>query len=121
LQRTSTIPEFCGAMINGMTDNLFLDDDRFSALLAAAQRLAVPLYLHPSFPPPAVQTLYYGRLTSGIPGLQIIIGHMGETLRSQVFLTTSRFFTMPPLETAIAPISVPFTTITLGYPPQPRR
>ena len=41
LQRTSTIPGFCGAMINGMTDNLFLVDDRFSALLATAQRRSV--------------------------------------------------------------------------------
>ena len=173
LQRTSRIPGFCGAMINGMTDNLFLDDDRFSSLLATAERLAVPLYLHPSFPPPAVQELYYGRLTPGVsamlasaafgwhaevaihvlrlyssgvfdryPGLQVIIGHMGETLpfmmtraerilskeltktertlgetlRSQVFLTTSGFFTMPPLETAIAAFGIERILFSVDYP-----
>ncbi len=173
LQRTSVIPGFCGAMINGMTDNLFLDDEKFAPLLAMAERLRIPLYLHPSFPPPAVQELYYGRLTPGIsamlasaafgwhsevavhvlrlyasgvfdryPGLQIVIGHMGETLpfmmarseavlskqltktertlgetlRSQVFITTSGFFTMPPLETAIATFGIERILFSVDYP-----
>ncbi len=173
LERTTKIPGFCGAMINGMTDNLFLDDERFGPLLATAEWLGVPLYLHPNFPPPAVQELYYARLTpavsvvlasaafgwhaevaihvlrlyaSGIfdryPGLQVIIGHMGETLpfmmaraekmlskeltrlertlsetlRSQVFLTTSGFFTMPPLLNALETFGVERVLFSVDYP-----
>ena len=59
LQRTSTIPGFCGAMINGMTDNL---------------------------------------------------------LRSQVFITTSGFFSMPPLEVAITTFGIERILFSVDYP-----
>lgn len=50
---------FVGAMINGRTEDRFLDDPRFRPILEAAVTLDVPIYLHPTFPPQAVQDAYY--------------------------------------------------------------
>ncbi len=50
---------FCGALINGVTDGKFLDDPAFEPLLARAEALDVPLYLHPGIPPEAVRRAYY--------------------------------------------------------------
>ncbi|MDB5546286.1 MAG: hypothetical protein JWO64_3435, partial [Hyphomicrobiales bacterium] len=100
----------CGAMVHGLTNGVFLDDRRFWPILARAERLGVPIYLHPAAPHPQVMDAYYKdyvqdfplvmraawgftveaatqaiRLVlSGVfekhPGLQFILGHMGETL-----------------------------------------
>jgi uncharacterized protein len=35
---------FCGALINGATNDRFLDDKQFAPILARAEQLAVPLY-----------------------------------------------------------------------------
>ena len=51
-----------GAMISGRTNGLFLDDPAFRPILEAAVALDVPIYLHPSFPPKAVQDAYYAGL-----------------------------------------------------------
>jgi hypothetical protein len=55
---------FKGAMIHGTVNGVFLDDPRFTPVFEAAQALDVPIYLHPTAPPPAVQQAYYG----GLPG-----------------------------------------------------
>jgi predicted TIM-barrel fold metal-dependent hydrolase len=52
---------FKGAMINGRTQNRFLDDPWFRPTLEAAA-LDVPLYLHPTVPSKAVQDPYYAGL-----------------------------------------------------------
>ena len=49
---------FVGALINGMVAGKFLDDPMFEPLLAAAERLDAPLYLHPALPPDAVKQTY---------------------------------------------------------------
>ena len=59
LQRTVDELGFCGALINGLTDDKFLDDAAFAPILARAERLGVPLYIHPAIPPKAVRTAYY--------------------------------------------------------------
>lgn len=51
-----------GAMINGMSAGLFLDDPRFGVLLEQAEELEVPLYLHPNLPPAPVADAYYAGL-----------------------------------------------------------
>lgn len=48
-----------GALLNGTVDGRFLDDPRFEDVLATAERLEVPLYLHPGIPPEAVRKAYY--------------------------------------------------------------
>ena len=55
---------FVGAMVNGHTDGRFLDDARFEPILARAEALEVPIYLHPGIPPGAVREAYFG----GLPG-----------------------------------------------------
>jgi predicted TIM-barrel fold metal-dependent hydrolase len=54
---------FRGAMINGTTHGVFLDDARFTPVLARAAALEVPIYIHPNFPPKQVFDAYY----SGLP------------------------------------------------------
>jgi predicted TIM-barrel fold metal-dependent hydrolase len=110
LERSVTRLGFKGAMINGLTEGLFIDDRRFWPIFERAERLDVPLYMHPAIPHPAVIEAYYkdyaerhpGILraawgftvetaTQGIrlvlsgvfdayPNLKIILGHMGEGL-----------------------------------------
>jgi 2,3-dihydroxybenzoate decarboxylase len=109
LERTVKLG-FKGAMIHGLANGLFLDDKRFWPIFERAERLDVPIYLHPSVPHPAVVDAYYKdyardfpmviraawgftvetatlaiRLVlSGVfdayPRLKIILGHLGETL-----------------------------------------
>jgi len=55
---------FCGALINGLTEGRFLDDPRFAPILARAEALDVPIYLHPGLPPRSVYEAYY----DGLPG-----------------------------------------------------
>lgn len=50
---------FHGALINGTTTGRFLDDPQFAPILAAAETLDVPIYLHPGLPPSAVREAYY--------------------------------------------------------------
>lgn len=53
---------FVGAMIHGQTRGVFLDHPSVQPLLACAEQLSVPLYLHPAPPPPAVFQAYYSGL-----------------------------------------------------------
>ncbi len=62
LERAVTALGLKGAMINGTIDGLFLDDARFAPILARAERLGVPLYLHPGLPPEPVRRAYFGGL-----------------------------------------------------------
>jgi uncharacterized protein len=55
---------FCGVVINGHTQGRFLDAPEFDDLLAAVEELGVPIYLHPTYPPPQVADVYFG----GLPG-----------------------------------------------------
>ena len=103
---------FLGAMTYGAVDGKFLDHADFAPVLAKAEALGVPIYIHPNWASPAAMDLYYndvgdplvGRVLSGAgygwhqevalqclrmivsgvfdrhPGLQIIVGHMGEGL-----------------------------------------
>ena len=62
LERAVTILGLKGALVNGTTNGLFLDDPRFEPILARAEALDVPLYLHPNLPPEPVRRAYYGDL-----------------------------------------------------------
>ena len=110
LERAVTKLGFKGAMVHGLTNGLFFDDERFWPIFARAQALDVPLYVHPAVPHGAVVEAYYKdylrdfpalltaawgftvetatqaiRLVlSGVfdayPDVKIILGHMGEGL-----------------------------------------
>jgi len=59
LERTVTQHGFKGALISGMIRGRFLDDARFEPLLARAEKLDVPIYVHPGPPPAEVRKAYY--------------------------------------------------------------
>ncbi len=109
LERTAALG-FKGAMLHGLANGMFLDDKRFWPIYARAEKLDLPIYLHPAHPQPDVSRIYYDdyvkdfpmvarpawgytvetatlaiRLVlSGVfetyPKLKIILGHLGETL-----------------------------------------
>lgn len=105
LERAVTQLGFKGALINGHTNERYLDDYSFDVLLERAQMLDVPIYIHPTDPPQAVTDIYYNNysplvtgwgwqvetgthllkiIVGGIfdryPKLKIIVGHMGELI-----------------------------------------
>jgi predicted TIM-barrel fold metal-dependent hydrolase len=106
LERAVTQLGFKGAMVHGLTRGAFLDEKPFWPILDTAQRLDVPIYLHPATPHPAVIEAYYAGYPSMVrvghgftsemsaaairlvlsevfdvfPRLQIILGHLGEAL-----------------------------------------
>jgi uncharacterized protein len=69
LRRAVTRLGFRGAMVNGTTDGRFLDDRSFWPIFAEAERLHVPVYLHPAPPPSAVWDAYYDGLAPNVAHL----------------------------------------------------
>jgi uncharacterized protein len=59
LERAVREDGFVGAMTNGFIGKKFLDHPDFEPLLARAEALDVPIYLHPGFPPKEVFDIYY--------------------------------------------------------------
>jgi 2,3-dihydroxybenzoate decarboxylase len=170
LERTVTQYGFRGALINGMTGNRFLDDKRFWCIFERAAALDVPIYLHPGIPQAAVTDAYYGdhrrnefpylsvvwgftaetalqaiRLIAGgvfdkYPTLNIILGHLGETIpftlwrcdwllrhvggksgfadvfRERFYLTTSGSFQQSALACCIAELGIERILFAVDYP-----
>jgi predicted TIM-barrel fold metal-dependent hydrolase len=163
---------FKGALINGHVRGRFLDERHFWPIFERAQHLGVPIYLHPTEPPPAIATAYYAGLPERIayvlatnawgwhvdtglhalrliaagvldeyPGLQIIIGHMGEALpffldrtsrnlqrqanlpkplghymTTNFHFTTSGMFSYPPLRCLLDVIGADRVMFSVDYP-----
>ena len=91
LERATGELGFKGALINGHVQGKFLDAPEFWPIFERAERLGVPIYVHPTVPPPAVREAYYGGLTpqfgqalsmagwgwhvdTGLHGLRLIAG-----------------------------------------------
>jgi predicted TIM-barrel fold metal-dependent hydrolase len=166
---------FRGALLDGTTNGLFLDDPRFTPVFEAAVALDVPIYLHPAPPPEPVFDAYFSGLPAGVgqmlsiagwgwhaetalhtlrlittglfdryPTLQLIIGHMGEMLpmalartskalshfaklrqpvadyfQSNIHLTTSGYFTQPPLRCALEVVGIDRILFSIDYPFSP--
>ena len=64
LERTVRDLGFCGLLVNGPTDGRFLDDPRFEPILARAEALGVPIYIHPGIPSEKVRAEQF----DGLPG-----------------------------------------------------
>jgi uncharacterized protein len=62
LERAVTDLGFHGALVNGATEGRFLDDSAFEPILACAEALDMPIYLHPGIPTQAVRNAYYDDL-----------------------------------------------------------
>jgi len=116
LRRAVSQLGFKGAMINGPTvDGQYLDHRRSWPLLAAAEELGVPLYLHPA-PPLQALNIYDGHpqlvgpmwswglevatqvlrmVFAGVfdefPQLHVMLGHMGEGLPYTLWRIDSRY------------------------------
>ena len=173
LERCVVTLGFKGALISGTINDRFLDDQIFAPVLAQAERLDVPLYLHPAPPPEPVYKAYFSGLPEEIagslatsawgwhgetglhslrlvvagvfdrfPNLQIIIGHMGENLPfslaraderlapftahlqrrvkdyflTNFHITTSGYFTLPPLLCALMVFGVDRILFSVDYP-----
>jgi predicted TIM-barrel fold metal-dependent hydrolase len=176
LERAVRGHHFRGAMIRGLTQDQFLDQPQFAPIFERAERLDVPVYLHPGLPPKSVADMYYSGLPThngmaealacygwgwhaetalhvlrllyaGVfdqfPKLNLIIGHLGEmlpmmmarsekafkpgngganqrplteTFHQQVHLTTSGFFTQPPLQLALDTFGVDNLMFSVDYP-----
>ncbi len=110
LERCVKTLGFKGAMIHGLSNGEFLDEPKFDPIWAMAEKLDVPIYLHPSVPHPSVTDVYYKKymqdypmviraawgftvetatiairmVLGGVfqrhPKLKVILGHFGETL-----------------------------------------
>ena len=104
-----------GGVINGNIRGEFLDDRKYWVIFEQAERLDVPIYIHPKMPPPdmlkpylaypglaaamagfaAEASLHATRLMcSGLfdtyPSLKIILGHLGEALPFWLWRLDSR-------------------------------
>lgn len=104
-----------GAMINGVTNGLYLDDDRYSVFWERAAALRAPIYIHPNNPAdqPAmyadhpelwgpvwswgVETathalrLVFAGVFERHPDAIAILGHMGEAIPFQLWRIDSRW------------------------------
>ncbi|UOE50963.1 amidohydrolase family protein [Mucilaginibacter sp. SMC90] len=167
---------FKGAVINGHVHGRYLDDSYFQPIFEAAQKLKVPIYLHPTKPPEAVSKIYYSgfspqvddlfaragygwhietgvhvlRLILGgvfdrFPELQIIIGHLGESLpymqerldkvlvpratglqheisyylKKNIYYTISGFNFQSPFQTMLAEVGATRIMFSADYPYAP--
>jgi 2,3-dihydroxybenzoate decarboxylase len=105
---------FVGAMVNGHTNGIYLDDPRHDPFWDRMQALDAPLYLHPddAFKKPyvlegceellkpvwewTIETsshflrLIFAGVFDRFPRLKIILGHMGETLPYMLWRLDSR-------------------------------
>jgi predicted TIM-barrel fold metal-dependent hydrolase len=87
LERSIKSLGFLGGLINGMTEDLFLDDPRYEPILAAAEQLDVPIYVHPNVPPESIRKIYYDRL----PGMTgFVLGTAGWGWHSETALHVLR-------------------------------
>ncbi|ACU61779.1 amidohydrolase family protein [Chitinophaga pinensis] len=62
LERAVKTHGFCGAMIKGLINGVFLDAPKFAPVFACAEKLGVPLYIHPGIPPKEVIDAYYSNV-----------------------------------------------------------
>ena len=97
LERATTQLGFKGAMIHGMTNGVFHDDERFWCIYEVAEKLDVPIYFHPSFPAKAVSELYYDKYAPDFPQVvRAAWGYTVETATQAIRLILSRVFEKHP-------------------------
>ncbi len=93
LERTITQLGFKGAMVHGLTNGVFFDDQRFWPIFERAQALDVPLYVHPAVPHKAVVEAYYQDYLADFPTLQTAAwGFTVETATQGIRLVLSGVF-----------------------------
>ena len=66
LERTAKLG-FKGAMLHGLANDVFLDDKRFWPIYERAEKLDLPIYMHPSLPQADVRKIYYDDYVKDFP------------------------------------------------------
>ncbi len=69
LERCVTKLGFHGAMLHGLANGVFLDDQRFWPIYERAQTLDVPVYFHPAAPQQVVVDRYYKEYVQVAPAI----------------------------------------------------
>ena len=93
LERCVTQLGFKGAMIHGLTNGHFIDEKRFWPIFEAAEKLDVPIYLHPSVPHGDVTKHYYDDYAKEFPTvIRPAWGFTVETATAAIRLVLSRVF-----------------------------
>ena len=95
---------FVGALLDGTTDGLFLDDARFLPVWETAARLGVPVYVHPAPPPEKVKEVYFSGLPEPVAQLLSIAGwgwHAETGLHTLRLICSGLFDRLPELQVII--------------------
>jgi uncharacterized protein len=105
--------KFKGALINGATNGVFLDNPRSTPVLEAAQALDVPIYLHPGLPPTAVREAYYSELPRELGFILSLPGwgwHVEAGMHSMRLIVSGVFDRFPRLKIVLGHMgeAVPF-------------
>jgi len=122
LERTVREFGFRGCLINSHTKGEYLDDKKYWVIFERAQKLDVPIYLHPRAPSPEMMKPFTGYpetmldsamwgftaeaalhsmrlICSGLfdefPRLKIVIGHLGETIPYLINRIDNRYSVTP--------------------------
>ncbi len=74
LERAVKTLGLCGTMINGTTNDMFLDNKQFAPLLSTAEALDAPIYIHPNLPVKAVNDAYFNNLPGSLGFMLSIAG-----------------------------------------------
>ena len=84
LERSVREHGFVGCMSYGPIDGRFLDHADFAPLLAHAEALGVPIYIHPNWPSPRVREVYYDGLGDAL--VSKILGGPGYGWHQEIAL-----------------------------------
>ena len=84
LERSIREHGFVGCMSYGLIDGRFLDHADFAPLLARAEALGVPIYIHPNWPSPKVREVYYDGLGDAL--VSKILGGPGYGWHQEIAL-----------------------------------
>jgi predicted TIM-barrel fold metal-dependent hydrolase len=97
LERCVTKLGFHGAMLHGLANGVFLDDQRFWPIYERAEKLDVPVYFHPAAPQQVVVDKYYKEYVQVAPAiLSAGWGFTVETATTAVRLVLSGLFEKHP-------------------------
>lgn len=121
---------FCGAMVDGSTNGMFMDDPSLNVLWEKVEELDAPIYLHPADPyrqPYALEgyevlqrpvwgwgfetgshalRLVFSGVFERFPKAKVILGHLGETLPFLLWRIDSRAIEFHKVKMSKAPSQI---------------
>lgn len=105
LERSVRDYGFVGCMTYGPVDGKFLDHPDFESVLARAEALGVPIYIHPNWPSPQAKETYYDGFDNKLTG-KILSGpgygwHQEVALQCLRLITRGVFDKFPKLQVVV--------------------